>query len=154
MNENWINMLLNNQNFNNNQNYIISKNKKWKAIQYAFHWTLDNKKNKVYCIKKIFNDKNYILNMETNDIWYIDKMCISWFNMELYLFLGMWLFLTLWLLNSWLPETHDKWIVLFTPIVLILLWLSIYFKNKKVKEKYIIFKTYISSDKIYLKRYK
>jgi len=145
--------LVENKNFKNNQNYILSKNTKKNIIKYAFHWIIDNNKKKAYCIKKIYNNKNYIKKLEINQIWYIDKNCISGFYLDLLLFFWMWIFFILWLLRSWIPNANDKWIVISTPIILILAGLFTYFKARYIEWKYFIFKDWINSNKTFLERY-
>jgi len=149
-----------NKNLLNNQNYILSKNKKKKIVRAAYN-KIVNKKNSptVYSIKKVFSRKNYDKKLNKWNIWYINNQDIKWFNMELYMYLFLWFFSIILLL--WINSSYDYksikteiWIyILVLPIHFISAWIH-YFKNKNLVKKFIIIKNKIKSDKFYLKKYK
>ena len=145
--------LLENNNFRNNQNYILPNKIKKNIIKYAFSWVINNNNIVVYCIKKIYDNKNYIKKMEINQIWYIDRECISNFNLDLLFSFLILVLSIMWLLTSWIPDTSEEWVIIWSSIFFILVILASYFKNRNIKWRYFIFKDLINSNKVFLKRY-
>ncbi len=171
-----IEQLLKNKNFRNNQNYIISKKKKKKAIQYAYI------KNKNYY--NVYNNWNNRLTRKLyiGEIWYIKK----WFNYKynfnfFFLFIFPLLFFIIiiniiinwWILTKttivwWKTTTetiildnltiferlNEMWMFFLLPLIFIIIQLFLYYYNKRFYKNHLVFMNKINSNNIYLYRYK
>ena len=170
------NNLLNIWNFRNNQNYVLSKKTKNKAIQYAYNsnkWVywMYNLNNRKLRRKLDIQETAYIIDTFgfKKNLYFLYSIFIP----SIFLFVGIKILIEWWTLSktttimwkttyqevildnlSLLDRFFELWLFFLIPFILYLFIFWILYYRKRFYKNHIVFIDKIKDNKIYLHRYK